>query len=303
MKGLFIINPSSGRQNFMDKIKSIMGNLIFENICNAIDVFFTQKKDDALNKAASLKKGEYDFVVAVGGDGTLNEVIHGIVQGQNDIPVAVISAGTVNDFANYLQLPQEVDSFCELIKEYRLKDVDVGKVNDRYFINVVAAGLMSDVGFKVEKDKKAVLGKMAYYVEGAMDFPKQLNKIFNMRFHLDDRKTFESEVLLFLVTNSRSVGGFKTMAPLASTSDGMLDVVIIKNPDILQVAPLALSILSGNHVNHPSVEYYQTKKITIDNLSGEEISIDYDGEELESGWPVNIEIIPAGVKIIVPDYK
>lgn len=69
MKGLFIINPSSGRQNFIDKIKDIAGMLVIDQICNTIDVFYTEKQDDALNKAAALEKGQYDFVVAVGGDG------------------------------------------------------------------------------------------------------------------------------------------------------------------------------------------------------------------------------------------
>ena len=77
-----------------------------DQICNTIDVFYTEKQDDAQNKAASLQPGEYDFVVAVGGDGTLNEVINGIIISKSEIPVAVISAGTVNDFATYLNLPQ-----------------------------------------------------------------------------------------------------------------------------------------------------------------------------------------------------
>ena len=111
MKGLFIINPSSGRQNFIDKIKEIAGMLVIDQICNTIDVFYTEKQDDALNKAAALEKGQYDFVVAVGGDGTLNEVINGVVLSQSNTPVAVISAGTVNDFATYLNLPQLITDY------------------------------------------------------------------------------------------------------------------------------------------------------------------------------------------------
>ena len=154
MKGLFIINPSSGRQNFIDKIKEIAGMLVIDQICNTIDVFYTEKQDDALNKAAALEKGQYDFVVAVGGDGTLNEVINGVVLSQSNTPVAVISAGTVNDFATYLNLPQTPKEFCDMIADFKLKKVDVGKVNEKYFINVVAAGLLSDTGFKVSKNKR-----------------------------------------------------------------------------------------------------------------------------------------------------
>lgn len=299
MKGLFIINPSSGRQNFHDKIKEIAGNLIMDQICNTIDVFYTEKQDDALNKAAGLKPGEYDFMVAVGGDGTLNEVINGSILSKSDIPVAVISAGTVNDFANYLKLPQTPKEFCDMIKEFHLKKVDAGRVNEKYFINVVAAGLLSDIGFKVEKDKKAVLGKLAYYLEGAIDLPKQFSRTMHMRFSCDDR-VIEEELLLFMVTNSQSVGGFREIAPMASTSDGMFDVIIIKKMDIFQITPLLISILQGDHVNHPAVEYFQTNRLKIENLDENEINVDYDGEQLMSGFPLDIELIPAAVKIVIP---
>ena len=299
MKGLFIINPSSGRQNFIDKIKEIAGMLVIDQICNTIDVFYTEKQDDALNKAAALEKGQYDFVVAVGGDGTLNEVINGVVMSKSETPVAVISAGTVNDFATYLNLSQTPREFCDMIADFQLKKVDVGKVNDKYFINVVAAGLLSDTGFNVSKDKKAVMGKLAYYLEGAAELPKQFGKSWKMRFATDD-KTIEEEVLLFMIANSQSVGGFREIAPLASVSDGLFDAVIIKKMDIFQMLPLMISILQGDHVNHPAVEYIQTKKLQIENLSGEEVKVDYDGEELPEGFPVNISIIPQAIQIVVP---
>ena len=270
-----------------------------DQICNTIDVFYTEKQDDAQNKAASLQPGEYDFVVAVGGDGTLNEVINGIIISKSEIPVAVISAGTVNDFATYLNLTQTPAEFCKMIKNFQLKRVDAGRVNQKYFINVVAAGLLSDIGFKVDKDKKAVLGKLAYYLEGAIDLPKQFSKTLNLRF-ITEEKTMEEEVFLFMVTNSQSVGGFREMAPLASTSDGKLDVVIIRKMDIFQVTPLLIGLVQGEHVNHPSVEYFQTQKLTIENMDDQEINVDYDGEKLMDGFPIQIEMIPGAIQIVVP---
>ena len=299
MKGLFIINPSSGRQNFHDKIKNIVGTLIMDQTCNQIDVFYTQKQDDALNRAAALKPGEYDFTVAVGGDGTLNEVINGVVISGSHTPVAVISAGTVNDFASCLKLPQTPKKFCDMIKAFHVQNMDVGKVNGKYFINVVAAGMLSDIGFKVTKDKKAAMGKLAYYLEGAIDLPKQFTNRMLMRFSTKE-KTAEEEILLFIVANSQSVGGFKEIAPLASTVDGLFDVIIIKKMDLFQVTPLLLAILQGDHVNHPAVEYIQTDYLKIENLSEQDISVDDDGEQLPGGFPLEIEIIPEGIPIIIP---
>lgn len=297
-KGLFIINPSSGRQNFKELLEGIAGRLIMDQICSTIDVFYTEKKDDALEKARSLKEGEYDFTVAVGGDGTLNEVIAGIVLGGSNTPVAVLSTGTVNDFATYMNLPQTVEGFCKLISDYQVLPVDVGQVNDDYFVNVVAAGLFSDIGYNVEKDKKATMGKLAYYLEGAAVIPNQLGQSYRVRFTMEE-KTIEEEILLFMVTNSQSVGGFRDIAPLASVKDGLFDIVIIKKMDIFQVIPLMIAILQGQHVNNPAVEYIQTREVLIENLSDEELHVDYDGEYLPEGFPIKIRMLPEAVNLLV----
>ena len=135
-KAKFIINPSSGRQNFLKNIEGMIGKLIMDQIVNHVDVFYTEKQDDAKNEAMSMKKGEYDFVVAIGGDGTLNEVVNGVALGKNETPIAVISAGTVNDFANYLSLPQGIDEFCDLIRDFNIKEVDLGRNHEPAAIKV-----------------------------------------------------------------------------------------------------------------------------------------------------------------------
>ena len=264
-KAKFIINPSSGRQNFLKNIEGMIGKLIMDQIVNHVDVFYTEKQDDAKNEAMSMKKGEYDFVVAIGGDGTLNEVVNGVALGKNETPIAVISAGTVNDFANYLSLPQGIDEFCDLIRDFNIKEVDLGRIDGTYFMNVLAGGLLSDVGYKVPKELKAIFGKMAYYVECAKDIPKNLFHSIPISVKTEEFSK-ECECLLFIVANSQSVGGFRNAAPLASVSDGLLDVLILKKVEVAQLSNLLLKIVQGDHINHPNVEYFQTKKIHIDIL-------------------------------------
>lgn len=300
MKGLFIINPSSGKQNIESTLREIMANLILNQITSQIDVFYTQKKDDAKNRAAQLKPGEYDYVVSVGGDGTLNEVTNGLILSGSNTPLAIISAGTVNDFATYMKLPQTADDFCRMIEEFQTKKVDVGKVNNEYFINVLAAGMLTDIAYKVPKDKKAVLGKMAYYLEGVKEFPKQLTQNMTLSFH---SKEFNDtlDIMLFLVTNSKSVGGFADAAPLASVSDGYLDVLILKKMDLLFEAPdLIIKWFQGDHPKHPAIEYFQTKELSVlPTEKTAEIAIDYDGEILEEGLPIDISIIPEALNLII----
>ena len=297
-KAKFIINPSSGRQNFLKNIEGMIGKLIMDQIVNHVDVFYTEKQDDAKNEAMSMKKGEYDFVVAIGGDGTLNEVVNGVALGKNETPIAVISAGTVNDFANYLSLPQGIDEFCDLIRDFNIKEVDLGRIDGTYFMNVLAGGLLSDVGYKVPKELKAIFGKMAYYVECAKDIPKNLFHSIPISVKTEEFSK-ECECLLFIVANSQSVGGFRNAAPLASVSDGLLDVLILNKVEVAQLSNLLLKIVQGDHINHPNVEYFQTKKIHIDILDDSKVVVDYDGECFGE-LPVTIEVVPKAVKIIVP---
>jgi diacylglycerol kinase (ATP) len=306
MKGLFIINPSSGRQNFKDNLNQIAGKLIMDKTVPTIDVFYTKKKNDAKNRVALLSEGEYDFVVAVGGDGTLNEVVNGLIISESKTPLAIISSGTVNDFANYLQLPgaSEVDRFCEMIRDFKTKEVDAGKINDEYFINVIAGGILTDIAYKVPKDRKAIFGKMAYYIEGALELPKQFfGDLMKLEFEVDGKVTQE-EVTVFIIANSRSVGGFKDAIPMASVTDGKLDIMILKKVELYQVSNLLFKFLQGEHPQHPSIEYIQADEIKIRELGEKtEISIDYDGELLEGGLPIDIKVIPKALKIIVPDEE
>lgn len=298
MKALFIINPSSGRQNFLNMIEQLIGRLIMKQLVSQIDVFYTEKKDDAKEKAASMKENEYDFVTAVGGDGTLNEVISGVIVSKTNTPIAVISAGTVNDFANHLNLPQGIDEFCEMIKNFKCKSVDVGKVNDRYFVNVLAGGLLTDVGYKVPKELKAIMGKMAYYVEGAKDLPKNLFRTVKVRF-TSEEYTKDVEAVVFIVANSRSVGGFKNMASLASVSDGLLDVIVLRKVEFPNITNLLIKILQGDHINHSSVDYFQTKSLKIEYIGDKEpVTVDYDGECLGE-LPVSIEVVPNAIQLLV----
>lgn len=304
MKGLFIINPSSGRQNFKDNLNQIAGKLIMDKIVPTIDVFYTKKKDDAKNRVALLSEGEYDFVVAVGGDGTLNEVVNGLIISGSNTPLAIISSGTVNDFANYLKLPgaSEVDRFCEMIKTFKTKKVDAGKINDEYFINVIAGGILTDIAYKVPKDRKAIFGKMAYYVEGALELPKQFfGDLMHLEFEVGD-ETRQEDVTVFIVANSRSVGGFKDAIPMASVTDGKLDILILKKVELYQVSNLLFKFLQGEHPQHPSIEYIQADEIKIREVGDKtDISIDYDGELLEGGLPIDIKVIPKALNIIVPE--
>jgi len=160
--------------------------------------------------------------------------------------------------------------------------------------------MLTDIAYKVPKDKKAVLGKMAYYLEGVKEFPKQLAQNMTLTFNSKEFNGTE-DIMLFLVANSKSVGGFADAAPLASVSDGYLDVMIIKKMALLTEAPdLIFKLFQGEHPKHPSIEYFQTKSLSVlPTEKTAEIAIDYDGEILEEGLPVDISIMPEALNLII----
>lgn len=296
-----INNPSAGRTTLQKYLEIIVGRLVLHGVFKYVDKFDTKGKNDAFNEVMKLKEDQYDLIIAVGGDGTLNEVVNGVVTAGINTPVTVLPAGTVNDFANYLHIPNDIDGICDMFINGRFVNIDVCKANDSYLINVAAAGLLTDVPLKASVASKTVLGKFAYYAEGIKEIPKRLLKSIKYTFKYDD-EVFEEDVLLFAILNSSSAGGFKKFAPHAGLNDGKFDVCIFKKSDIFDTAAIFLKILSGEHINNSSVRYFQTDNLYVDCLEGCDIHIDIDGED-GGPLPVKFEILPSRLKFLIPDTK
>ncbi len=290
-----ICNPSSGWQNTQRKVDQLCSMLINEGYI--VGKYNTSAKDDAMHETIKTCKEEWDLIIASGGDGTINEIAKGIIKGGRKIPVAILSSGTVNDFANYMRIPRDVEEFFQMIKKERTIDVDLGKVNDEYFINVAASGLLTDIGYKVPSEIKAIFGKMAYYIEGLKEIPRSKIQPIQLSFKSEEFSGQES-VLLYLISNTASIGGFKRIAPDADVQDGYLDVVIIKKSEVQDLAQIFINIFRGEHINHPNVIYFKTKKITVESEE-EDITIDIDGE-YGGKLPATYEVIPSAFRIILP---
>lgn len=291
-----IANPNSGRGSALSKILELI-ELMSEDRYE-IELLFTHEEGDGTRFAYDYS-GE-DFIICSGGDGTVNEVVNGMYLSGRDIPLGILQSGTVNDFANAQGLPTSPYAFYKIIKNYKTKTIDLGLAGDRAFINVAAGGMLTEIAYTVSAEKKASLGDMAYYLEGARVLLEE--KIFksknSLNFHVESEEfTGTVEGLLFLITNSTSVGGFKKMAPLADISDGYLDVLIFKEIRISDVPELFASLMGGRHVDHNKVMYLKTKNIKIS--SDENLTIDVDGEKA-STLPMTFKVLENKLKIIVP---
>ncbi|NLY85473.1 MAG: diacylglycerol kinase family lipid kinase [Tissierellia bacterium] len=288
-----IYNPSSGRQTIERRLNRLC-KLLFDD-GYTLSKFTTLKKNDAMIETIKTCNEDWDIIIASGGDGTVNEVAKGVAISGRKVPVAILPSGTVNDFANYLKLPKNIYDFYKMIKREETIDVDLGKVNDEYFVNVAAGGLLSNVGYQVPTETKMLFGRLAYYFEGLKEITLQSFEPIRVNVQSEEYSR-EEDILLFLISNSSSIGGFKKIAPKASISDGLLDVVIIKKTHVQNLASIFFNIFSGDHINHPSVKYFKTNKIMID--SNQLVELDIDGE-YGGRLPATFEVVPKAFRVIV----
>ncbi|WMM26864.1 YegS/Rv2252/BmrU family lipid kinase [Tissierella sp. MB52-C2] len=288
-----IFNPSSGRQSTERRLDRLCKLLLDDGYL--VNKFITKKKNDAMLETIKACEGDWDIIIVSGGDGTVNEVAKGIAHSKRKVPVAILSSGTVNDFANYMKIPKNINEFYEMIKREKFIDVDLGKVNDEYFVNVAAGGILSNVGYQVLPETKMVLGRLAYYIEGLKEITLQNLESIELNIESDEYSLNE-EVLLFIISNSSSIGGFKKLAPEADVLDGLLDVVIIKKSGVPDLASIFINIFSGEHINHPNVLYFKSKSVKL--KANRDVPIDLDGE-YGGTLPATFEIVPNAFRIII----
>ncbi len=294
MKKVQIIqNPSSGRQQNERKLEKIANILLNEGFLVA--KFNTAGKDDAKRETIRAVEEGFDVIIASGGDGTINEVAQGMRATGKKVPVAILPTGTTNDFATYLKLPDTPKEFCEMILRGKTVDADLGLYNDRVFVNVAAAGLFSSVAHEVEKEKKMILGKLAYILEGMKEFTLSRSDVHRLNFYADGEEHTE-EAMLFIISNSSSVGGFRYVSPKAEIMDGLLDIVIIKEAEIHEMAEIFFALFQGGHVSHPKVLYFKSDHIVIS--SDKPMVVDIDGE-YGGTLPAEFSVVPGAFRVLI----
>ena len=289
-----ICNPSSGKQKFQDNIKDIKE--LLEKDGSKVQIFYTEKKHDAKEFTIRSCKGTTDLIISVGGDGTLNEVINGLMASKRQVPLAIYPTGTVNDFATFFDISTKIYNFYEMIRNKQEKLVDVGRANDHFFINVAAGGAITEVAHKASSESKTILGRMAYILEGAKDFPNQIFKPTKVRLTINE-EIKEMEVLFLLISNTQYVGGFKQLMSRAVTDDGKLDLLIVEKIPVKDFINIFVKAINGSHLSHPKVYYKKIDRIVIE--ADPDMEMDIDGEYL-GNTPVEISVQNKAVKILIP---
>lgn len=288
-----IYNPTSGREVFKKHLPEVLEKLEvagYETSCHA-----TTCEGDATLAAKNAVERGFDIIIAVGGDGTLNEVVSGVSPFENRPKVGLIPMGTTNDFARAVHIPRNIEEAVDIIIQGDTLPVDVGLLNgERYFINIAAGGRITELTYEVPSKMKTMLGQLAYYVKVVEMIPSI--KASHMRIEYDG-EVFDGDAMMFLCGLTNSVGGFEKLAPDASINDGYFTLIVLKKVSLPEFIQLAAMALRGEHLNDDRVIYKKASvvKVTTEN----EVHLNLDGE-YGGDAPATFENLKRHIEIFVP---
>lgn len=255
----FLFNPTSGKGRIREHLLEIVD--IFTKAGYEVTVHPTQAQGDAQRLTEELAD-EYDLIVCSGGDGTLDEVVTGLIRSDSLTPVGYIPAGSTNDFAQSLQIPSNMVKAAETVVNGRAFPCDVGAFNDDTFIYVAAFGLFTDVSYQTNQRLKNIFGHAAYVMEGA----KRLYDIPSYYLEVEvNGETIRDEFIYGMVSNSVSVGGVKNlMSQTVELDDGLFEVMLIRMPqNPLQLNEIMTNLVMPKSCDTPYIFTCKTDHIEI----------------------------------------
>ncbi len=296
MNHLFIVNPVAGKGRalaFVKRIKKEAGEVL-KNFTLRITRYAGHATEIARDY---LKKGPCR-IYSVGGDGTLNEVVNGMATAGSKNTLAIIPAGSGNDFIRSI-IKSEKPDLKNIIKDCikgRDVPVDLVKVNNKYFINVSSIGLDGDVTHNANQIKKIPLipSQISYYLGILVTLIKC--KSYPLKIHIDGRLV-QDDMLLSVIANGSYYGRGIKPAPMARFDDGLLDICLIQKKKRFEILRLLPRYIKGTHNGIKGVSFYQCKKIRIQSDNNVSMNVDGDVEQIKD---VSYEIIPNGIMVVVP---
>ena len=294
-KLLLIVNPNSGKARMKTELMSVVE--IFSNNGFDVTVYPTKQRADGTTRALNIKQDEYDIVVVSGGDGTLNEVITGIMQTGVNVPIGYIPSGTLNEWSQGLGISRNIKKAAEDIVNGKEITLYIGKFGDKYFSYTASFGAFTSASYTTPQNVKNILGQSAYILEGV----KSIGTIKPIHIKLiTDEKTVEGDFLFGAVSNSMSVGGIvKYDENKVKLNDGLFEIILIKNPDnILKLQPAIDGILK-REFDREGIEFLHTKKLVIEGCDGLDWTL--DGEHAVGCDKLVIENIHDAIRFIVPN--
>lgn len=294
-KLLLIVNPCSGRAKMYAELLKVIE--IFSAADFSVTVYPTKYKGDATEYISTLSQNDFDIIVVCGGDGTLNEVITGLMNGKLNIKLGYIPSGTLNEWSSGLKISRNIEKAAKDIITGVESTLDIGKFKDKYFSYTASFGAFTSASYSAPQNVKNVLGQAAYFFEGI----KSLGNIkpYHLKFTYEGG-TVEGDYLFGAISNSLSVGGIvKYKKTTVELNDGEFEVLLIKKPDnILKLQPIIDGILRADFTRE-GMEFFRAKSIKIE--AENPVSWTLDGEFAEGEPEIFVENLHNAITFILPE--
>lgn len=296
MKAKVILNPYANRWGAKKRIPEVRAALEAAELVH--ELVITAVAGQGVEEAEAAA-GDFDVIVAAGGDSTVNEVVNGLIRAAGDgatRPLGVLPLGTGNDFSDMNGLPRDLNAAVKIIRSGHSRQIDAGRANDHYFGNNCALFMEPLVTLENIKMKR-LSGNVRYIVA----LFRALRKLKAWQMQLSwDEGVISSPAILLSVCNSERTGGVFRMAPGAQTDDGLLDFVFVPEISKREVLALLPRLFNGSHVRHPRVVHGRSRCLTIECRPGSPMHT--DGEIVSRAvTKIEYQVLPGKITLLAPD--
>lgn len=292
MKICLITNPNSGSSELVERLHRLLEER------DDITCWQTAEPGEGARYAKRALEEDFHVIAAAGGDGTVHEVVNGIMEHGGDVRLGIIPLGTGNDLARTLAIPPDPRDALALLEVGQTARLDLLRVESdgrmRFAVNAAAGGFSGQVDEVLTEEMKTTWGPLAYLLSAASVVPDLQN--YETYIAYDDGPEEQVHALNVIVANGRTVGGGKRVAPLANPVDGLLDVVVVKWGTMLNFAEVGARLLTGNYLDSPHVLYRKVRKVRVISHPGMWFNVD---GELLTKEPVTFSVAPAALEVVV----
>lgn len=291
---LFIVNPNSAKGN-EERISRAIESRIDQNVFDVL-VTYTQSANHAIKLSEKAVADNTDIIVAVGGDGTVNEVASQIIQTSSTLGIVPLGSG--NGLARHLGISRNIETAIDIINKQHTSTIDTGSINGKIFVSIAGVGFDALVAERFAKGIRR--GFLGYFQIIANEYFNYKPQTYKLTF--EDGMVITERALFVSFANSNQFGYNATIAPNAMLSDGLLDVCIVKKPQILRIPVIAGLLLLKRIDISPAATIIKTKSLTV--VRDHEGIVNIDGEAINLGKDLKIKINPLSLKIIInPDVS
>ncbi|NLX92469.1 MAG: diacylglycerol kinase family lipid kinase [Clostridiales bacterium] len=289
---MIIINPSAGKEKAAS-YEGVIKEELKDKYAN-LSVKYTQGAGDATKFAREACQDNFDLVVSLGGDGTVNETVNGLASFETPPMLGIIPLGTVNMLARVLNIPIKPEKAIKLLKNDYYKEIDVGLANGKYFTNVLSVGQAAKAIYDVDIEDKTKLGFLAYVNAVGKEILK--DDVFSVRLETDE-ETWEGEVSVIIIGLLDSLAGLKTILSNGDISDGIMHVIAIKSIHVSDLISMTPSLVFGGIIESENIVYFKTKSLKLDTLDNSQYESNIDGDEGPK-LPLEIKVLPKRLKVV-----